>query len=594
MAYIKPSFAPGVVKDISPLSAKGGYIDANKIRWHDGKAETTRGWENTGSGSILGMCRGIHIYADNSQNAWAALGTHLRLYVMDRDGIKYDITPVVESSSLTSAFTSSVGSAVITVRDDGHGLVESQKIQFTSANTVGGVQIQGVWTVTSVLSTSSYTFTASSVATATSSLGLTAVGFRYFLAPGQADGANGTGYGVGGYGIGGYGSPNTNFKPYPRTWKLDHWGQNLIANARGGNVFEWAPVTTNEASIITGAPTSATGCFVTPERMIVVYGCKTNEASSDTFDPMYLRWCDQENNRDWTASAGNTAGDFRLANGTRIVSGMSVGLESLLWTDTSLYRMRFVPDPSVVFSFDKLGDNCGLLGPNAAVSTNGRVVWVTPQKQWMEYTGGLPTPIANPNQQDFANNLAPAQQDKVYASTIGYENEAWFFYPDGRDGVECSRYQAVDYVDGWFTVGTHTRTAWADAGILPYPLAVDTSGAVYYHEKGYTADGAALTSYLLTSYADLGDGDTQYLINNMKPDFYQMQGGVTVTLRGKYSPQAVTSYTSGPFNVNSQTERVNMRMQAAQIQIEINANSAPLFFQIGAPSFDTIATTVQR
>jgi hypothetical protein len=589
MAYVKIPQKPGVFKDQSPLIAEGVYVDADHVRWRNGNAETTKGFESTG-GDIIGVCRGIHVYADNSANIWAALGTHLRLYVMDKDGVKYDITPVIESSTLTSAFTSSVGSAVITVRDDGHGLSVDQKISFTSANTVGGVSIQGAWTVLEVLSTSAYTFTASSVATGTSAGVGTAWVFKYYLAPGQVDGLAGTGYGVGGYGLGGYGTPNTDYDLFPRTWKLDHWGQNLIAIPRGGNVFEWASSVATEASVISSAPTSVIGGFVTPERMMVVYGC---DDDSGNYDPMLVRWCDQENNRDWVSSAANTAGSFRLANGTRIVGGLSVGLESLIWTDVATYRMRFVPDLNVVYAFDKIGD-AGLLGPNAAVTINGRTYWITPQKQFMEYTGGVPTPIPNPSQKDFADNLALAQQDKVYAFTLGFENEVWWLYPDARDGVECSRYQIVDYAEGWWSVGTYDRTAWADAGVLPFPLATSTAGGVFYQEKGFTSGGGNLTASLVSAFADLGDGDVQYIINNMKPDFYQMQGGATITLQGKYNPQSVTTYTNGPFNINASTERVNMRMQAAQIQYTISSDSSPLFWQLGAMSFDTIPTTIGR
>ena len=80
----------------------------------------------------------------------------------------------------------------------------------------------------------------------------------------------------------------------------------------------------------------------------------------------------------------------------------------------------------------------------------------------------------------------------------------------------------------------------------------------------------------------------------MKPDFYQMQGGATILLTGKYNPQDSTSYTNGPFSINSATSRVDMRMQAAQIKFRIESDSAPMTWQLGAMSFDIIETAVQR
>ena len=39
--------------------------------------------------------------------------------------------------------------------------------------------------------------------------------------------------------------------------------------------------------------------------------------------------------------------------------------ENLIWTDTCLYAMRWVPDPNVVYDMVEIAPGCGLLGPNA-------------------------------------------------------------------------------------------------------------------------------------------------------------------------------------------------------------------------------------
>ena len=61
------------------------------------------------------------------------------------------------------------------------------------------------------------------------------------LAPGGIDGAFGLGYGTGPYGGGTYGTPRavSGLFQAPRTWALDNWGEDLVANPRNGNIYWW-------------------------------------------------------------------------------------------------------------------------------------------------------------------------------------------------------------------------------------------------------------------------------------------------------------------------------------------------------------------
>jgi hypothetical protein len=251
---------PGVYKDDSPLKAKGYWIDADKIRFVRGLPETIYGWERASSATLLGICRGALTWADNGRNPFAAFGTHLRLYVMDVDGNITDITPVISRGSLSNPFDTTSGSTTVTVNHTAHGLVENQKVKFTNASAGGGITISGEYVVNASPATNSYTITHSAAATSTvSGTGGTAVRYDYFLAPGQTDGLGGLGYGVGGFGTGGFGSSASGYALYPRSWSFASWGQNLIANPRGGGIYEWAPNVTASELVTNGDMGSATG-----------------------------------------------------------------------------------------------------------------------------------------------------------------------------------------------------------------------------------------------------------------------------------------------------------------------------------------------
>ena len=81
---------------------------------------------------------------------------------------------------------------------------------------------------------------------------------------------------------------------------------------------------------------------------------------------MFIRFSDEEDINDYTATAINSAGDFRLQDGTKIIGALKAKETILVWTDNALYTMKFIGAP-FTFGFEQVGTNCGLIGKNAAV-----------------------------------------------------------------------------------------------------------------------------------------------------------------------------------------------------------------------------------
>lgn len=707
MPHIKIPFQPGVYKDDSPLSAEGFFVDADKVRFVRGKAQTIGGWEVATSDTLAGLCRGLHAWLSNEGLIHAGLGTHLLLHSY-LDGELYDITPVTERGELNNPFDTVDASTTVTVNDTAHDLVPDQKVWFANATTIGGITIDGAYTVVSVVDADTYTIQHSSAATATVSGGGGVVDYEYFLAPGNADGTGGAGYGTGSYGVGGYGSAS-NVDYFPRTWSLSNWGQNLVANPRNGGIYEWAPnltatelvstgdfatdsnwtkgadwsigagvatrvagagssdleqsltlaqgawylldfdVTTYTAGslqpkigstdigsaigatgtykrvffsgaggaqdlkfsadaagdfsidnvsvavlvtahIIDNAPTQVTSIMVTPERMLVALGCTD---VNSTFDPLLVCWSDQENNQQWTATASNTAGFFKLAKGGRIVGGRVGRGENYVFTDEGLYIMRFVPDPSIVYRFDHVGSGCGLLGPNASAVADGQVFWLSNSGEFFRYSGGIPHPLQCTLRRYVFDHLAKVQGDKVFAFCLAAYNEVWWLYPDGRDGNECSRYVTFNFVENSWTTGTFDRTAWHDAGVLRFPMAADTSGRVYFQEKGFSADGSALAWSLESGFNDMGDSGTLKDIVSLIPDFEDLQGGVDVSVKTRtYSSD--TPHENGPHGVTANTSKVDFRAQGREAAFQFAGSSAPAFMRLGQLRADVRRTGKTR
>lgn len=411
------------------------------------------------------------------------------------------------------------------------------------------------------------------------------------VTPGLVDGIGGAGYGTGAYGAGVYGVNNSAaIEFWPRTWSLDHWGETLVAAPRNGGVYQWALDIAQKATAVANAPARVGSIFVTPERILVAVG--SNNVGG-TWEPMLVRWCDQEQLTVWNPTAANQAGDFVLAKGSRAVAGMVCGKVNLVWTDVGVYQMRYLGDPVLVYGFDYLGDG-GAIGPNACAVMNGTAFWLSPSGQFYVWSGGgAPQMVPCPVRRSIIDNLAWVQADKIVISTIAASGEYIVIYPDRRDGNECSRYALWNPADNTWSVGTLDRTAWVDAGPQTWPVAVSSGGSVFYHEKGHSADGGPLAWRLESAPVDLADGDKLMSVLRVTPDFEEASGGIDVQLLTRDWPQA-DPVTRAIGTVSGRTGKLDCRVTARQIALRLSGASAPAYWRYGAVRFDTRETGAKR
>lgn len=559
----------------------------------NGLPETVYGWERASAGALLGLCRGAFTYADNDRNPYAAFGTHLRLYAMDIDGNLADITPrVAGPDTAVLKFASTAGDAKVTVTNYLHGFVPDQMFSLSTVTigSIGGASLVGRFVVDQVLAADSFTFAAASAATSTAGPAGSTVQIGTFLAPGQVDGLGGLGYGTGGYGSGGYGGGSSALTLYPRTWSLAPWGEDLLSNPRGQGIYESAPGDAF-ALPVANAPTQVGSIFVTAERILVACGSNLD----GNFDALQIDWSDAEDNTDWTPTATNLAGGYTLADGGRIVRGLPGVGENVIWTEDKLWSMRYNADPLRVYDFTEKGAGCGLIGPNAAVQVNGVWYWMTPAGAFMAYGGAAPAVLPCTLARDVKDNLAFVQQDKVYASRVVGKNyaEVWWFYPDIRDGNECSRYVIYDTIAGTWSCGRFDRTAYVDASQFQYPLAADTAGRIWFHEKGFTADGGPRSWSLMGAWRTVEGG--QIIVNGIRPDADDVQGGYFIRMSGKNrDARGIFTREFGTRSMTAAVGQKSIRAQAEQIAVTFSGNAAPTFWRLGNTMFDVTISGRKR
>ena len=144
----------------------------------------------------------------------------------------------------------------------------------------------------------------------------------------------------------------------PGMWSLDNFGDKAICLIHDSAVFEWNSAASNaestRASIISDAVTSTRYVSIYTRSSLSFFGTETTIGDKTTQDDMFIRFSVQEDINTYTPTATNSAGTQRLAAGSRIM-GAKLGRNAIyVWTDTSLFTMRFVGQPLQPLLMNKL------------------------------------------------------------------------------------------------------------------------------------------------------------------------------------------------------------------------------------------------
>ena len=119
----------------TPSGAEGQWIDGDFVRFRYGQPEKIGGFEAIGQTTISGPARAQHCWNDLEGRKYAALGTSKALYIYYEDAF-YDITPL--ATAITGAtFTSTNGSATVTVNKASHNLTAGTYITLSSVTVPG-------------------------------------------------------------------------------------------------------------------------------------------------------------------------------------------------------------------------------------------------------------------------------------------------------------------------------------------------------------------------------------------------------------------------------------------------------------------------
>ena len=603
---VKMDFKPGIYRESTQYAEKGAWYDVDKVRFRAGKPENIRGFETRVSSTFDGAARDLLTWADNRRLKRATFGTSKKLFEHNGDQI-FDITPVSASTTLTNAFSVALSANTVTVSAASHGRTTGDFVFFTSSTTIGGNILLGTTTyAVSVINSNTFAIDVATTASAaqSSSGGGT---IHFLIGTGTDNAVAGLGYGAGSFTAGvcaaggrGWNQPTStgasDFTSQITQWSLDNFGEDVVANRRGSSIYLYdtdASATPLRATLVSGAtnstPTTVNSIIVSPnDRHLVCLGSNqfnTTASPTGTFDPMTVRWSNQEDITNWVPSLSSTAGETVLTDGTEIVGGVRSRNAINIWTDNSLWTMTFV-GPPFTFQFQQLGSNCGLIAPHAAVDYDGISVWMGYDNFYV-FDGQVKNLDCTVRRFIF-DRLNRDQKDKIFAGINSEFKEVIWLYPS-KDSDECDSYVIWSPSENYWTFGSSIFTTFADKTVFGNTITTGvTAGGnnLYNNEPAgvFTENGQPQSSFIESADFDMADGNEIMFLSRVIPDFTLNDGALTFSIKTKDFPESPTEREKPqpPHTVTNSTVKIDMRARGRQGRIRVSCNAANTSWRWGS------------
>ena len=611
MPLQKLQFRPGIVRDTTDYTNEGGWRDGDKIRFRMGSPETIGGWTRYTSSTFLGTCRDIHSWTSLNGTNFISAGTNLKLYVLDGN-VPIDVTPIRAATSAGDVtFAATNGSKTITVADTNNGVFLNDFVTFSGAASLGGsitaTVLNKEYQVTSVINANSYTVeSAVAAASGDSGNGGSSVVGTYQINTGLDSSATGSGWGAGTWSRGTWGSSADVSIPGAqlRLWSMDNFGEDLLANVRGGGIFYWntSAGTASRAVNITSVsgsnqPQAANIVLVSErDRHVIAFGCDP-QGDPGNLDPLTIRFSDQESFTDWAATSTNTAGELRIGTGSEIIAAVQTKQQVIVFTDRSVSAMQFIGAP-FTFGLSEVSTNTSIASQNAAVAFGDAVYWMG-DEVFYRYDGNVQI-IPCPIEEYIFNNMNSAQRLKIVAGVNSKFNEIWWFYPSANSQTNNS-YVVYNYIEKSWYYGTLNRTAWHDSALSNLPVAASTDGYLYFHEDGLN-DGSTnppspISSFIESSVIDIGDGDQFMFVSRVIPDLTFRNSTATpqatFTVSARDYPGTAFDQTNSGAAVRSATapveqftEQLFFRLRGRSIALKVSSATLGTEWRLGTPRAD--------
>lgn len=587
--FFNLKFIPGFHRESTKYAEEGKWFDGNRVRFREGKPENLRGYTKFSTDTISGFARDSLTWTDNNTRKYLAYGTNTQLYVVQNED-RTDSTPIASTTSVANNFDTTSGSNIVKVNlgyTPSQNVSVGDRIEFTEVPNFQGTSVNGTFAITSVSAQDAFYIIANATATGTAT-GQGVNGSINLLIPNEEpNDIQGLGYSAGVWsGQQAWNSPasSSDIVFQGAQWKLDTYGEDLLALRRKSKIA-YLDVSENNYTIarasIVGTAPYANSFIVSPnDGHVVCYGASVS-ANDTTIVPLRVAWSDQNNFRVWEPTATNTAGSVNLTEGSRIIGAIRSRNTINIWTDKAMYIQEFVGTP-FIFRFTQVGSNCGMISPHAAVDIDGVSYWMGDNNFYM-YDGRVNTMPCTIRRHLF-ESFNMTQKDKVYAGINSEFKEIIWLYPRG-DSLEPNAYVIYNYEEQTWVYGNlfenGITTTFADRGVFDSTVLTGRTSAtgnmlVWNNEPDdiYTGDGQTLSSFIESAEFDLDEGKQLMFADKLIPDYTFSTGEqIKFSIKTRRYPSD-DFQEKGPFTINADTQKVNMRARGRQSVVRVSADAA--------------------
>lgn len=353
------------------------------------------------------------------------------------------------------------------------------------------------------------------------------------------------------------------------TWALDNYGEWLIAvSTADRRLWKWVPGEL-EMTLVANAP-NCLSMVATEERFIFALGA---EDSTGALNVRRIAWCDRENPEEWDAKAENEAGGFELQTDGAIRCGVRVRGRTLIITTTDAHVAQYA-GPPLVYGFQQVGKNCGIISDRAAASTGAGAFWMGANDFYF-YDGSAVRELPCEVHDYVFRFINRSFISNTYAVANAANNEIWWFYTSTESGASLNaagqliayndKYVSYDYKQNIWSFGSINRMAGVDSGIFDDPIWIDEENRFWRHElKSQTHKGSE--PWAETGPLSLGDGDQIIKAVQVLTDSIP-ENRINLEFKTRFEPQGEEK-THGPYEVKPKTD---VRFTGRQVRMRVNA-----------------------
>ena len=627
---------PGVWANGTAYEAKGRWNDSNLVRWKNGRLQPLGGWEKAIGATLSGVGRAMLAWKDYSGTQWLAIGTNEKLYVFTSlSGSAEDITPVIASPNSFITGNSDAELGLGFGAGDFSGTETIQEVKSDSTNTSGGASGQisidrETDKILTTKATSAKIFTDGATSASAPGVGPSPFGVGDEIELIGFSGTNnaktypnshrivsltasemvlGPTNGSAAYGgstltdetpsgqvtirrtrrYGNENSDSSSLVLAAASWIFDLWGEDLVGmSTADGRLYQWdvslSDPTSTVAALISGAPTNNKAMLVSKENHMFALGANGNNR--------LIKWSDADDNTTWGATSLNQAGSFHIDTNGEVMAGKTVGDQILVWTTNDLHSISWV-GPPYIYGRKKIGDSCGAISNRSMVAVGDKAFWMGSGGFW-QYQGTV-QPLQCDVQDKVFSELNSVQISKIYASVNAEFFEVSWWYAD-VDSTEILKYCTYNWAEGWWSVGTLSRTAWEDAGVFESPIAINAENTIYQHEQSASTSARTTSTipsstsevsdidrklvsggdsddlglaFAQTGAMEVGDGEKVTNISQLIADSTQGANGLRFKFKTAYTPNGTES-TSSNYDVTDDGY-VDVREQGRQFKYRVES-----------------------